>query len=116
MSPTLYKEFIFRFVQGTFLRIRGRETLSNSPPLHLFTNAAKPPHPRKTGGAWGGLPPHILAFSSAARERLQPRLRPAEDQGVDVVGAFVGVYGFEVHDVADDVVFVGDAVAAVHVA
>src|SRR5579862_9380781 len=39
-----------------------------------------------------------------------------EDQGVDVVGALVGVDGFEVHDMADDVEFVVDAVAAMHVA
>ena len=31
------------------------------------------------------------------------------------MGAFVGVHGFQIHHVADDVVFFGDAVAAVHV-
>ena len=31
------------------------------------------------------------------------------------MGAFVGVDGFEVHDMADDMVFIRDAVAAVHV-
>merc|ERR1711991_334213 len=40
----------------------------------------------------------------------------AKDEGVDVVRALVGVDGLEVHDVADDVVFVADAVAAQHVA
>ena len=36
----------------------------------------------------------------------------ADDEGVDVVGAFVGDYGFEVHHVAHDWVVFGDAVAA----
>ena len=49
-------------------------------------------------------------------ERLQARHRPAQDKGVDVVGSFVGVDGFQVQDVADDVVFVGHPVAAQHVA
>src|SRR5258706_15502661 len=49
-------------------------------------------------------------------KRRDARLRAAQDQGVDVVRALVGVDGLEVHDVADHVVFVGDAVAAGHVA
>lgn len=40
----------------------------------------------------------------------------AEDEGVDVVRALVGVDGLQVHDVPDDVVLVLDAVAAEHVA
>src|SRR5690606_10074078 len=52
----------------------------------------------------------------SSRERLNPGLGAAEDQGVDVVGALVRVDRLEVHDVADHVVLVGDAVAAVHVA
>ena len=40
----------------------------------------------------------------------------AEDEAVDVVGAFVGVDGFEVLGVAHDVELGGDAVAAVDVA
>ena len=39
----------------------------------------------------------------------------AEDEGVDVVGAFVGIDRLQVHDVADDVVLVRDAVASQHV-
>ena len=39
----------------------------------------------------------------------------ARTQGVDIVGALIGVNCFEVHHVADHVVLVGDAVAAVHV-
>jgi hypothetical protein len=40
----------------------------------------------------------------------------ADDEGVDVVGAFVGLYRFEVHHVAHDGVVVGDAVGAEDVA
>ena len=36
----------------------------------------------------------------------------AQNQSVDVVGAFVGEYGFQVEHVADDVVFEADAVCA----
>src|SRR3546814_11747985 len=40
----------------------------------------------------------------------------AEDEGVNVVGALVGVDRLEVHDMAHDLIFRRDAVAAVHVA
>src|SRR5690349_5840884 len=40
----------------------------------------------------------------------------AEDQRMDVVRALVGVHDLEVHRVADHAEFVGDAVAAEHVA
>src|SRR5438309_2611326 len=55
-------------------------------------------------------------LSAIAGEGLDPGLRAAEDQRVDVVRAFVGVDDLEVDDVADDAEFVGDAVAAEHVA
>src|SRR3546814_15281849 len=42
--------------------------------------------------------------------------RPAEDQGVDIVRALVSVHRFEVHRVADDMIFGRDTVAAVPVA
>lgn len=42
--------------------------------------------------------------------------RAAEDQRVDIVGALVGVHHFQVDQVAGDAEFVGDAVAAQHVA
>src|SRR6266851_6368721 len=51
-----------------------------------------------------------------AGERSDAGLGAAEDQGVDVVGAFIGVDRLEVHHVTDHVVLVGDAVAAMHVA
>ena len=49
-------------------------------------------------------------------KRRNTGLRAAENQRVDVVRAFVRVDRLEVHHVADHVEFVGDAVAAVHVA
>src|SRR6266480_6990083 len=47
---------------------------------------------------------------------LDAGLRAAEDQGVDVVRAFVGIDHLQVDDVADDAELVGDAVAAQHIA
>src|SRR5438552_3475157 len=47
---------------------------------------------------------------------LDAGLRAAEDQGVDVVRAFVGIDHLQVDDVADDAELVGDAIAAQHVA
>src|SRR5579862_6410973 len=52
----------------------------------------------------------------ALHERLDARLRAAEDEGMDVVRALVGVDRLEVQDVADHAELVGDAVAAMHVA
>ena len=51
-----------------------------------------------------------------SEERLQPRHRAAEDEGVDVVGALVGVHGLQVLRVAHHVVLFLDPVPAVHVA
>ena len=42
-------------------------------------------------------------------------MRPAEDQCVHVMCPFIGVDRFEIHNMADDVIFVRDTVAAVHV-
>src|SRR6266702_403803 len=53
---------------------------------------------------------------SCLAERRDPGLRPPEDEGVDVVRALIGVDCLEIHDVADDVELVGDAVAAMHIA
>ena len=38
-------------------------------------------------------------------KRLKPRLRPAQDQGVDVVGALIGIDGFQIGHVTDDIEF-----------
>src|SRR5579883_1774295 len=67
--------------------------------------------------------------SSPQKEAIYPVLSPpssieggdaglgaAEDEGVDVVRALIGVDRLQIHDVADDVVLVRDAVAAMHVA
>src|ERR1043166_6010089 len=51
-----------------------------------------------------------------SEKRLDPGLRAAEDQRVDVVRALVGVHGFQMAHHAHHVEFVRDAVAAVHVA
>ena len=61
-------------------------------------------------------PPVDASHKSQGAERLETRLRSAEDQRMDVVSSFISVDRFEVHDVADDVKLVNDAVAAVHVA
>ncbi len=58
----------------------------------------------------------FIHFSITLTKRLQPGLRASQNQGVNIVGAFVGVDGFQVGHVADDMVFIGDAVGAVHVA
>jgi len=41
--------------------------------------------------------------------------RTAKDQGMDVVGAFIGVHGLQVRHHAHDVVLVNDTVATKHV-
>src|SRR5690606_38372895 len=48
------------------------------------------------------------------RERAEPGQGLAHHQGVDLVGAFVGVDGLQVGHVPEDRVFEGDAVAAQH--
>src|SRR6516162_2774172 len=50
------------------------------------------------------------------KERLKSCLCAAEDQGMHIVCALVGVDGLQVGDVAHDVILDLDAVAAVHVA
>src|SRR4030081_2257043 len=50
------------------------------------------------------------------RKRLNARDRASQNQRVDVVGAFIGVHGFQIRGVAHHVIFDLDAVAAVHVA
>src|SRR4051812_32135603 len=54
--------------------------------------------------------------AASGREGLNIGLRPPEDERVDIVRALVGIDGFEVEDVADDVEFIVHAVAAMHVA
>src|SRR5690349_7463131 len=47
---------------------------------------------------------------------LDAGLCPAEDQGMNVVRALVGIHHLEIDDMAYDAILVRDAVAAVHVA
>lgn len=37
-----------------------------------------------------------------------------KDEGVDAIGAFIGVDGFQVHDVTDDVEFIRDTISTEH--
>src|ERR1700720_4653614 len=57
-----------------------------------------------------------MRMACLSREGGDPGLRTPQDQGMDVVSALIGVDCLEVHHVADHVVLVGDAVAAMHVA
>ena len=62
----------------------------------------------------------MLARQQAAEAARETRpgagLGAAEDQGMHVVGAFIGVDHLEVHQVPDHAELVDDAVAAEHVA
>ena len=53
---------------------------------------------------------------STLEKRLNSRLRPAQNERVNVVGALVGVDRLQVHQVAHDVEFIANTVATVHVA
>lgn len=54
-------------------------------------------------------------FHNLSVERLNTGLSPPEDKSVDMVGTLVSIYCFEVHQVSDDVKFIGDAIAAVQI-
>ena len=43
------------------------------------------------------------------------RLCATENQGVDIVSAFIRIYSLEIDEMAHDVELVGDAVSAVHI-
>ena len=58
----------------------------------------------------------LLGLLNDLRKRLDAGNGAAENQGVDVVGTFVGIDGFQVRGVAHHVIFNLDAVAAMHVA
>src|SRR6266481_1166879 len=59
--------------------------------------------------------PILRSPIDASPERRDAGLRPPEDEGMNVVRAFIGVDRLEIHHVADDVILVRDAIAAVHV-
>src|SRR5271169_2579581 len=50
------------------------------------------------------------------RKRLNPRLRPAQNERVDIVSTFVGIHHLEIDDVANHSELVRYAVAAQHIA
>src|SRR3984957_562422 len=52
----------------------------------------------------------------SSEESLYPGLGSAENQGMDIMRAFVGIHHLEIHDMPNDAVLVRDAVAAQHVA
>src|SRR3974390_1259731 len=60
--------------------------------------------------------PAAISKTDTSEKRLDPGLRTAENQGVDVVGAFVRVHGLQIRERAHYVVFLRDAVATVHIA
>ncbi len=58
----------------------------------------------------------VSAGTDCFRKTPEGRSGRGQGSGVNVVGAFVSVHGFEVDHVAHDREAVGDAIAAVHVA
>ena len=71
----------------------------------------------QAGVLWRSAGAHLLVnVPDSALKRRNPRYRAAQYQRMDIVCAFVCVDGFQVGGVADDLIFLADAVAAVHVA
>src|SRR5690349_4532083 len=63
-------------------------------------------------GAAVSMGPPVLAGS----ECREPGLRAAENEGMNVVRALISVDGLEIEQMTDHVIFVDDAVAAMHIA
>ena len=90
-----------------------------SPPIHIILNQDSRPTTDRAVKS--------RAFGSKGKQRfrsfetcqlaegLNAGLAATQDQGMDVMGPFVGVHGLEVQHVANHRVFVRDAVAAEHV-
>ena len=57
-----------------------------------------------------------MSVIASAGEGLKAGDGAAKDQRMDVMRALIGVHRFQIHHVAHDVIFLGDAVAAMHVA
>src|ERR1700730_1519133 len=83
---------------------------------HPSMAASRPP--KDEGEGYAPYRYSRFRYSPFARshKRLDARLRPAENQRMNVVGAFVGVDGFEIAQHAHHMKLIGNAVAAVHVA
>ena len=58
----------------------------------------------------------VSPVRAESKKRLQPGDRTAQNQRMHIVGAFIGVHGFQVHHVAHDLVIFLNAISAVHVA
>jgi hypothetical protein len=56
-----------------------------------------------------------LRFPNDSEESLNAGLCPTKNQCVDVVGAFVGVDDFEIHEMARNPKLIGNAIAAQHI-
>src|SRR5712672_2730148 len=93
------------------MRDRGPDYAALHPGYTRRLVDARPPPPSPACRGGSESPRRV-----ASEKRLDPGLGAAENQGVDVVGALVGVDGLEVRQHAHDVELVGDAVAAMHVA
>src|SRR5450830_676436 len=93
----------------------GKQALANGcGPVLAPASAAKPvPGYRGAGSASPQVSPRQ---GGSIRERSDPGLSPAQDQGVHVMGAFIGVDHLQVHQVAGHTELVADAVATHHVA
>jgi len=59
--------------------------------------------------------PHSPNSYRGLIECLNAGLGATKYQCMNIVSAFIGVYGFQIHDMPDDVILVSYAVAAVHV-
>lgn len=50
------------------------------------------------------------------RKGLQARLRSAQDECVNIVGAFVGVDHLKIHHMTNHAIFIVDSIATQHIA
>ena len=57
----------------------------------------------------------MASIQISLKEGLDIGLCATQDQSVYVVGALIGVYRFQIHHMADDVEFIGDTVATMHI-
>jgi hypothetical protein len=63
-----------------------------------------------------GQAPSSHALPASFLKRRDARLRPSQDQRMNVVRAFIGVHHFQVHHVTDHAELVRNSIAAQHVA
>src|SRR5690606_26210237 len=75
------------------------------PPTRFFKRPGMPHVQKKPGPTTG---PGFYKAAAGLVEGLDAGLGAAQDEGVHVVGAFVGVDDFQVDQVAGDAEFVGD--------